>query len=80
MGGGLVGHSIEAALSLAAPTASPQALRLRDVTIAYDRHPVVHHISGTFSGGSLTALVGPNGAGKSTLLKAIAGLLPLTSD
>lgn len=54
-------------------------LRLLDVTIAYDRHPVVHHISGAFGAGSLTALIGPNGAGKSTLLKAIAGLLPVTA-
>ncbi|HEV8391178.1 MAG TPA: ABC transporter ATP-binding protein [Dongiaceae bacterium] len=56
-----------------------EVLRLSDVTIAYDRHPVVHHISGAFETGSLTALVGPNGAGKSTLLKAIAGLLPVTA-
>ncbi len=59
--------------------AAAAALRLRDVTIAYDRHPVVHHLSGGFAAGSLTALIGPNGAGKSTLLKAIAGVLPLTS-
>lgn len=52
-------------------------LRLSDVTIAYDRHPVVHHLSGGFALGSLTALIGPNGAGKSTLLKAIAGVLPV---
>jgi zinc/manganese transport system ATP-binding protein len=56
-----------------------EVLRLGDVTIAYDRHPVVHHISGVFRQGSLTALVGPNGAGKSTLLKAIADLLPVTA-
>jgi zinc/manganese transport system ATP-binding protein len=52
-------------------------VRLADVTIAYDRHPVVHHLSGGFAAGSLTALIGPNGAGKSTLLKAIAGVLPV---
>ena len=53
------------------------AIRLDNVTIAYQRHPAVHHLTGAFAKGSLTALVGPNGAGKSTLLKAIAGLLPL---
>ena len=91
MGRRLVGNPIEAALSRAAPRAPrpaaplPRAvqptevLQLSDVTIAYDRHPVVHHISGAFEEGSLTALVGPNGAGKSTLLKAIAGLLPVTA-
>ena len=51
------------------------AIMLRDLTIAYDRHPAVHHLTGNFAPGSLTAIVGPNGAGKSTLLKAIAGAL-----
>lgn len=57
----------------------PAALRLENVTVAYDRHPAVHHLSGAFATGSLTALVGPNGGGKSTLLKAITGLVPLAS-
>ncbi|WP_252192703.1 ABC transporter ATP-binding protein [Rhizobium sp. CSW-27] len=51
------------------------ALTLRDLTVAYDRHPAVHHVSGTLKAGSLTAIAGPNGAGKSTLLKAIVGEL-----
>jgi zinc/manganese transport system ATP-binding protein len=49
-------------------------IRVSDLTLGYDRHPAVHHLSGAFAAGSLTAIVGPNGAGKSTLLKAIAGL------
>jgi len=53
-------------------------IRLHDVTIAYDRHPAVHHVSGAFEEGHLTAIVGPNGAGKSTLVKALVGELPLT--
>ncbi|MFN4166408.1 MAG: metal ABC transporter ATP-binding protein [Ferrovibrio sp.] len=52
-------------------------IRLDNVTVAYDRHPAVHHVSGRFTTGSLTAIVGPNGAGKSTLLKAIVGQLPV---
>ncbi|MBV8657628.1 MAG: metal ABC transporter ATP-binding protein [Burkholderiales bacterium] len=52
-------------------------LSLTDVTLTYHRHPVVHHVTGQFVPGELTAVVGPNGAGKSTLLKAIAGLQPL---
>jgi zinc/manganese transport system ATP-binding protein len=48
---------------------------LHDVTLAYDGHPAVRHLSGEFSRGSLTAIVGPNGAGKSTLIKGMAGLL-----
>jgi len=51
------------------------AIRLDGLTLAYDRHPAVHHLSGSFAPGSLTAIVGPNGAGKSTLLKALAGLI-----
>lgn len=56
-------------------------IRLNDLTLGYDRHPAVHHLSGEIAVGSLTAIVGPNGAGKSTLLKGIAGALaPLGGD
>jgi zinc/manganese transport system ATP-binding protein len=50
-------------------------IELRDVTIAYERHPAVHHLQGHFTQGSLTAIIGPNGAGKSSLVKAIVGLV-----
>ena len=53
------------------------AVRIDDLTVAYDRHPAVHHLSGVFEAGSLTAVVGPNGAGKSTLLAALAGRIAL---
>jgi len=56
------------------PDVSAPAIVLSNLTVAYDRHPGVHHVSGTFETGSMTAIVGPNGAGKSTLLKAIVGL------
>ena len=52
----------------------PAPVALYNVTVAYAGRPVVHHVSGEFAPGSLTALVGPNGAGKSSLLRAIAGL------
>ncbi len=55
------------------------AIALDDVTVTYRRHPAVHHLSGTFEPGSLTAIVGPNGAGKSTLLSAMVGRLPLST-
>jgi zinc/manganese transport system ATP-binding protein len=54
-------------------------IRLQNVTVAYDRHPAVRHISGAFTPGSLTAVTGPNGAGKSTLLKALVGERALDS-
>ncbi len=53
---------------------SPPEIRLLDLTVCHDRRPAVHHLSGSFLPGSLTAVVGPNGAGKSTLLRALAGL------
>jgi len=50
-------------------------LQFRDVTLGYDRHPAVHHLSGEVGSGALIAVVGPNGAGKSTLFRGIVGLL-----
>ena len=49
------------------------ALRLVDLTVSYDRHPAVHHVSAEIPAAEMTAIVGPNGAGKSTLLKALLG-------
>ncbi len=50
-------------------------ITVSNLTVGYNRHPAVHHLTGTFEPGSLTAVVGPNGSGKSTLLKAVIGLL-----
>jgi zinc/manganese transport system ATP-binding protein len=52
---------------------------LDNLTVSYRQHPALHHISGCFTPGSLTAVTGPNGSGKSTLLKSIVGLLPASS-
>lgn len=55
------------------------AISFRNLTVGYNRHPAVHHISGEVNRGDLLAIVGSNGAGKSTLLKAIIGeLKPLS--
>ncbi len=51
------------------------ALRFENVTLGYDGHPAVHHLSGRVEAGGLIAVCGPNGSGKSTLLKGIVGLL-----
>jgi zinc/manganese transport system ATP-binding protein len=57
------------------------AIVFRDLTLGYDRHPAVHHITGSVARGELLAIVGPNGAGKSTLLKGIIGeLKPLSGS
>lgn len=54
-------------------------LSIREVTIAYQRKPVLWEVNLDIPRGSLVGLVGPNGAGKSTLLKAIMGMMPLLS-
>lgn len=53
----------------------PARLKFRDVTLGYDRHPAVHHLSGEVAFGALLAVVGPNGAGKSTLFRGLVGIL-----
>jgi zinc/manganese transport system ATP-binding protein len=56
-------------------------VRFRDLTLGYERHPAVHHLSGTVQAGDLLAVVGPNGAGKSTLFKGMMGLIkPLSGS
>ena len=50
-------------------------MRFENLTLGYDRHPAVHHLSGEVKDGALIAVVGPNGAGKSTLFKGVVGAL-----
>lgn len=53
---------------------TPAEIRIANLTVSHQRRPAVHHLSGRFAPGSLTAVIGPNGAGKTTLLRALAGL------
>lgn len=57
------------------PRSADPAIRFDDLTLGYDGHAAIHHLSGELGRGTLTALVGPNGSGKSTLIKGIIGLL-----
>ena len=50
-----------------------------DLTVAYQRKPVVWDVSFEVPSGALIAVVGPNGAGKSTLFRAILGMTPCAS-
>jgi zinc/manganese transport system ATP-binding protein len=50
-------------------------IQFHDVTLGYDRHPAVHHLSGEVLSGALLAVIGPNGAGKSTLFRGLVGIL-----
>ncbi|MBG80378.1 MAG: manganese ABC transporter ATP-binding protein [Phycisphaerae bacterium] len=54
-------------------------LSIHDMTVAYDRKPVLWDVDLDIPEGQLVCIVGPNGAGKSTLLKACLGLLPCVS-
>ena len=55
------------------------ALEVHDLTVAFDRKPVLWNIDLTIPQGKLVGIIGPNGAGKSTLIKSVMGLLPLSS-
>lgn len=49
---------------------------VQELTVAYQRKPVLNAISFEVPEGKLIGIVGPNGAGKSTLIKASLGLIP----
>ncbi len=55
------------------------ALEIHDLTVAFDRKPVLWNIDLVLPQGKLIGIIGPNGAGKSTLIKAVMGILPLSS-
>ena len=62
-------------------TAAPSvpALEVHDLTVSYQRKPVLWNVDLAVPTGKLVGILGPNGAGKSTLIKAIMGLIPLSS-
>jgi len=54
-------------------------LEVHDLTVSYNKKPVLWGIDLTLPAGVLAGVMGPNGAGKSTLIKSIMGLLPASS-
>lgn len=61
------------------PGNAPAILDIHDMTVAYDRRPVLWNIDLVLQNPGLIAIVGPNGAGKSTIIKAVMGLVPMVS-
>jgi manganese/zinc/iron transport system ATP- binding protein len=61
------------------PTEPTAAIEIADLTVAYQRKPVLWEINLKIPSGALVGIVGPNGAGKSTLLKAVLDLVPKVS-
>jgi len=55
------------------------ALEVHNLTVSYNRRPVLWDIDFELPAGKLIGIIGPNGSGKTTLLKSIMGLIPLSS-
>ena len=51
-------------------------LEVHDLTVSYNRKPVLYGIDLEIEEGGLIGIIGPNGAGKSTLIKTIMGIVP----
>ncbi|MBD0379646.1 metal ABC transporter ATP-binding protein [Paenibacillus sedimenti] len=54
-------------------------LSIHNMSVAYQKKPVLRNVSFEVPEGKLIGIVGPNGAGKSTLIKAALGLIPRLS-
>jgi manganese/zinc/iron transport system ATP- binding protein len=50
-------------------------IKVEDLTVAYEKKPVLWDIDLEIPSGTLMAIVGPNGAGKSTLIKTMLNLI-----
>jgi manganese/zinc/iron transport system ATP- binding protein len=54
-------------------------LEAHNLTVSYDKQPVLWDIDFEVPEGKLVGIIGPNGSGKTTFLKAAMGILPADS-
>ena len=52
-------------------------LEVHNLTISYERKPVLWNVDFSLPEGKIIGVIGPNGSGKTTLLKAIMGLVEI---
>lgn len=55
------------------------AIEAHNLTVSYDRRPVLWNVDFELPSGQIIGIIGPNGSGKTTLLKAMMGLVPTSS-
>lgn len=55
------------------------ALETHNLTVSYNRRPVLWNVDFELPAGQIIGIIGPNGSGKTTLLKAIMGLVKTSS-
>ena len=56
------------------------ALQVRNLTVSFDRGPVIDDLSLTLEAGESLAVIGPTGSGKSVLFRTLIGTLPFEGD
>ena len=69
------GATNDARVEARATTEASTAVELRNVSLAFDEHVVLHDLSFSVPKGAMRVLLGRSGAGKSLVLKMILGLV-----